>query len=164
MLCFKVVLQLVFFFFKLAWASVTILGSKLIFWGEKHPKWRAREHNGWSNYARILYLFWFPKWLLYMLNCHRGVKNPDLPTSKIFIHFIVTLIQVLKRQTTGIFFQLIHHQKTSKSVTALIVWFGIKKSEWIEDVSIFHCLVIDSTTNKEVTTESPNLYCVPRWG
>ena len=34
MLCFKVVLQLVFFFFKLAWASVTILGSKLIFWGK----------------------------------------------------------------------------------------------------------------------------------
>ena len=105
MLCFKVVLQLVFFFFKLAWASVTILGS---------------------NYARILYLFWLPKWLLYMLNCHRGVNNPDLPMSKIFIHFIVTLIQVLKGQTTGIFFQLIHHQKTSKSVTALIFWFGIK--------------------------------------
>ena len=31
----KVVLQLVFFFFKLAWASFTILGSKLIFWEKK---------------------------------------------------------------------------------------------------------------------------------
>ena len=30
----KEVLQLVFFFFKSAWASVTILGSKLIFWGK----------------------------------------------------------------------------------------------------------------------------------
>ena len=40
--------------------------------------------------------------------------------SKIFIHFIVTLIQILQRQTTGIFFQLTHHQKTSKSVAALI--------------------------------------------
>ena len=39
MLCFKVVLQLVFFFFKLAWASVTILGSKLIF----------RAKNLWNN-------------------------------------------------------------------------------------------------------------------
>ena len=27
-------------------------------------------------------------------------------------------------------------------------------------MSIFHCLVIDSTTSKEVTTENPNLYCV----
>ena len=40
--------------------------------------------------------------------------------SKIFIHIIVTLIQVLQRQTTSIFFQLIHHQKTSKSVAALM--------------------------------------------
>ena len=46
--------------------------------------------------------------------------------SKIFIHIIVTLIQVLQRETIGIFFKLIHHQKTSKSVAALIVWFGIK--------------------------------------
>ena len=41
--------------------------------------------------------------------------------SKIFIHIIVTLIQVLQRQTTGVFFWLIHHQKTLKSVAALIV-------------------------------------------
>ena len=41
--------------------------------------------------------------------------------SKIFIHIIVTLIQVLQRETIGIFFKLIHHQKTSKSVAALIV-------------------------------------------
>ena len=27
-------------------------------------------------------------------------------------------------------------------------------------MSIFHCLVIDSTTSKEVITENPNLYCV----
>ena len=27
-------------------------------------------------------------------------------------------------------------------------------------MSIFHCLVIDSTS-QEVTTETPNLYCVP---
>ena len=46
--------------------------------------------------------------------------------SKIFIHFIVTLIQVLQRQATGIFFKLIHYQKTSKSIPALVVWFGIK--------------------------------------
>ena len=30
-------------------------------------------------------------------------------------------------------------------------------------MSIFHCLVIDSTTSKEVTTENPNLYCIPRY-
>ena len=29
-------------------------------------------------------------------------------------------------------------------------------------MSIFHCLAIDSTTSKEVTTENLNLYCVPR--
>ena len=56
-----------------------------------------------------------------MLNYYKGVKNPDLPMSKIFIHIIVTLIQVLQRETIGIFFKLIHHQKTSKSVAALIV-------------------------------------------
>ena len=66
--CFKVVLQLVFFFLKLARASVTILGSKLIFWGKKLWNktlliWRGREHNGWHNYARILNLFWLLKWL-----------------------------------------------------------------------------------------------------
>ena len=27
-------------------------------------------------------------------------------------------------------------------------------------MSIIYCLVIDSTTTKEVTTENPNLYCV----
>ena len=162
-------LQLVFLFFKLAWASVTILGSKLISCGKKkvwnntlydnggprpsdkggrggrgHPDpeirggqsqkkyfsalrasvWstnkevgpdppgpspesasvlRGREHNGWNNYARILNLFWLLKCLLYVLDYYR-VKNPDLPMSKIFIHIIVTLIQVLQRQTTGIFF------------------------------------------------------------
>ena len=41
--------------------------------------------------------------------------------SKIFIHIVVTLTQALQRQTTGIFFWLIHHRKTSKSVAALIV-------------------------------------------
>ena len=46
--------------------------------------------------------------------------------SKIFIHIIVTRIQELQRQTTGIFFWLIHHQKTSKSVASFVVWFGIK--------------------------------------
>ena len=37
-------------------------------------------------------------------NYYKGVKSPDLPIGKIFIHIIVTLIQVLQRQTTGIFF------------------------------------------------------------
>ena len=79
------------------------------------------------NYARILNMFWSLKWSLYMLNYYKGVKNPGLPMTKIFIHSIVTLKQqVLQRQTTSIFFYLIHHQKTSKSVAALIVWFGIK--------------------------------------
>ena len=44
------------------------------------------------------------KILLYMLHYYKGVKNPDLPMSKIFIHIIVTRIQELQRQTTGIFF------------------------------------------------------------
>ena len=56
-----------------------------------------------------------------MLNYYKGVKNPDLPMSNIFIHIIGTLIQVLQREAIGIFFKLIHHQKTSKSVAALIV-------------------------------------------
>ena len=118
MFCFKVVLQLVFFFFKLGWASGTIWSSKPIFWEKKRPIWRGRGHNGWNNYARILKLFWLLKWLLNMLNCYRGVKNPDLPMSKIFIHIIVTLIQVLDKDKL-----LLHHQKTSKSVAALSVWF-----------------------------------------
>ena len=60
-----------FLFFKYAWASVTILGNKLIFWGKK--LWNKTLHeeeeniNGWNNYARILNLFWLLKWLLYML-------------------------------------------------------------------------------------------------
>ena len=56
----------------------------------------------WSQIKRYMkqHLFWLLKCLLCMLNYYKGVKKPDRPMSKIFIHNIVTLIQVLQRQTT----------------------------------------------------------------
>ena len=38
-----------------------------------------------NNYARILNLFWLLKWLLYKLNCYKGVKNPNLPLSYFYL-------------------------------------------------------------------------------
>ena len=78
-----------------------MLGSKLIFWGEK----KLWNNTLYEEEEEIMVGIIIMKDFKFVLVAEVIIVHAKLlQRSKIFIHIVVTLIQVLQRQTTGIFF------------------------------------------------------------